>query len=70
MLKKNLTGLDGSRKGTFSEVGPLGPLDFVELLKRLPFGSRIAELSKRLPQGSRCADRTDLQVLFSGFGRP
>jgi hypothetical protein len=47
-----LTGLSGSQKGTFFEVGPLAPLDFVELPRRLPFGSRIAELLKRLPWGA------------------
>jgi hypothetical protein len=31
---------------------PVGPLDFVELLKRLPTGSRSADLKKRLPFGS------------------
>jgi len=30
---------------------PLDPLDFIELLKRLPFGSRIVELLGRLPEG-------------------
>jgi hypothetical protein len=35
---------------------PLGPLDFVELLKRLPAGSRSAELPKRPPFGGRMAD--------------
>jgi hypothetical protein len=41
-----------SDRKSLVKVGPLGPLDFVELLKRLPPGSRIAELSKRLPLGA------------------
>jgi hypothetical protein len=34
---------------SFQSVGPLDPLDFVELLKRLLFRSRIIELLKRHP---------------------
>jgi hypothetical protein len=69
LIEKILDRIRRFPKGTFFEVGPLGPLDFVELLKRLPFGSRFAELSKRLPQGSRCADRTDLHVFLHRLRR-
>jgi hypothetical protein len=31
----------------------VGPIDFIELLKRLPSGSRSADLNRRLPEGSR-----------------
>ena len=34
-------------------LGPLDPLGFAELPKRLPFGSRYVELSKRHPSGCR-----------------
>jgi hypothetical protein len=46
-------------KGNLFEGGPLGPLDplgFAELPKRLPFGSRIAELLKRPPYRGRSAE--------------
>jgi len=59
--------VDGSPFSSFRPVGPLDPLGFAELLKRLPFGSRYADLLKRLPEEAGVQGSTNITTVPTFF---